>query len=73
METFLEDNNIAIRDIPFGLAPANKSTPEDVEIVNKEFEELEFTLPEDYTKFCIAHGGGTLGRTKMFVYPLLLL
>merc|ERR1712137_219354 len=66
METFFADNNITIKGLPFGLSEALKPTREDIDLVNTEFSELGFTLPEDYANFCIAHGGGTLGRVKIF-------
>lgn len=69
MESFFKDNDIVIRDIPFGLAAAKKPSLEDVSKVNEEFaESYKFTLPEDYVNFCVSNGGGTLGRVKMFVF-----
>ena len=68
MESFFADNSITVKDVPFGLPAAKKPTLEDVAQVNKELvESFDFTLPEDYINFCVANGGGTLGRVKMFV------
>ena len=66
MDTFLEDHSVAIKEVPFGLPAADKPTPEEVESVVEELKQYDgFTLPEDYQKFCLAYGGGTLGRVKM--------
>jgi hypothetical protein len=66
MDTFFGDHGIVVKDVPFGLSLADKPSIEDVRAVREELEQYDgFVLPEDYAQFCLANGGGTLGRVKM--------
>ena len=67
-EGFFERKQIAIREVPFGLPALAKPSAEDVAIAQKDFEDVNFLFPSDYSNFCVTYGGGTLGRVRMFVF-----
>jgi len=66
-KAFFEEQQIEAKPVPFGLPDLPKPTEEDVATTQTDFADVSFTLPADYCSFSLAHGGGTLGRARIYV------
>lgn len=70
MEAFFVDNGITVKTTFEGMSIIEKPSEEDIELTRVDIHQSydQFTLPDDYIEFCKAHGGGTIGRAKVYVH-----
>eukprot|EP01095_Lingulamoeba_sp_RSL-Kostka_P002559 TRINITY_DN1343_c0_g3_i1.p1 TRINITY_DN1343_c0_g3~~TRINITY_DN1343_c0_g3_i1.p1 ORF type:complete len:234 (+),score=103.44 TRINITY_DN1343_c0_g3_i1:120-821(+) len=62
---FFEENEIIMKEVPFGLPPVDKSTDKTIETSLATFK-CDFSYPKEYTAFAKQIGAGTLGRCRIF-------
>jgi len=61
--TFFQKHSVNLKESPFGLAPVEKPSTEQVLECEKE---LNFRFPEDYKNFLLEMGPGVLGRCRVY-------